>query len=50
MSIPLPGRVLPLKPGTFRALRNRNYRLLWTGQVVSLSPATLDCAALSRKI
>jgi MFS family permease len=45
MSIPLPGRVLPLKPGTFRALRNRNYRLLWTGQIVSLTGSWMQSVA-----
>ena len=37
MSLPLPGRLLPLAPGTFRALRHRNFRLLWIGQLVSLT-------------
>ena len=26
----------PRKPGAFRALRNRNFRLFWIGQLVSL--------------
>lgn len=26
----------PAKPGAFRALRNRNFRLFWTGQLISL--------------
>src|SRR5262245_42711842 len=36
MSFPLPGRFLPLAPGTFRALRHRDFRVLWIGLVVSL--------------
>ncbi|HXV77707.1 MAG TPA: MFS transporter [Candidatus Polarisedimenticolaceae bacterium] len=36
MSIPLPGRTLPLVPTGFGALRHRNFRLLWIGQFVSL--------------
>ncbi len=36
MSTPLPGRILPLAPGTFRALRHRNFVLYWSGQLVSL--------------
>lgn len=36
MTFPLPGRILPLAPGTFRALRHRDFRLLWIGQLVSL--------------
>lgn len=45
MSIPLPGRILPLVPDTFRALRYRDFRLLWIGQVVSLSGTWMQWAA-----
>lgn len=45
MSIPLPGRVLPLSSGTFRALRHRDFRLLWTGQLVSLSGSWMQSVA-----
>lgn len=33
---PFPGRVLPLPAGTFRALGHRDFRLLWSGQAISL--------------
>jgi MFS family permease len=36
MTIPREGRILPLAPGTFRALRHRNFLLYWSGQFVSL--------------
>jgi MFS family permease len=45
MSSPLPGRVLPPAPGTFRALRNRDYRLLWCGQLVSLTGSWMQSVA-----
>ncbi len=45
MSVPLPGRILPLAPGTFRALRNREFRLLWSGQVVSLTGSWMQSVA-----
>lgn len=45
MSIPLPGRILPLGTGTFRALRHRNFRLLWLGQVVSLTGTWMQSVA-----
>jgi MFS family permease len=37
MSLPLPGRILPAAPQTFRALQHRDFRLLWIGQLVSLT-------------
>jgi MFS family permease len=45
MSMLLPGRVLPLAPGTFRALRHRDFRLLWLGQVVSLTGSWMQSTA-----
>src|SRR5262245_2563539 len=45
MSIPLPGRILPLAPGTFRALRHLNFRRLWTGQLVVLSGRWMQSVA-----
>jgi MFS family permease len=45
MSLPLPGRILPLAPHTFRALRHRNFRLLWTGQLVSLTGRWMQSVA-----
>ena len=45
MSIPLPGRVLPLGAGTFRALRHRDFRLLWIGQLVSLTGRWMQSVA-----
>jgi MFS family permease len=36
MTIPLPGRTFALPPGTFRALKHRNFVLYWSGQLVSL--------------
>ena len=45
MSIPLPGRILPLAPRTFRALGHRNFRLLWTGQLVSLTGRWMQSVA-----
>jgi MFS family permease len=45
MSIPLPGRTLPPVPGTFRALRHRDFRLLWAGQLVSLSGTWMQSVA-----
>ncbi len=45
MSIPLPGRMLPLAPGTFRALRHVNFRRLWTGQLVVLSGRWMQSVA-----
>jgi MFS family permease len=45
VSIPLGGRVLPLGAGTFRALRHRDFRLLWTGQVVSLTGRWMQSVA-----
>lgn len=41
----LPGRTLPLGPGTFRALRHRDFRLLWLGQLVSLTGGWMQSAA-----
>ena len=45
MSIPLPGRVLPLFPRTLGAFRHRNFRLLWIGQFVSLSGRWMQSVA-----
>lgn len=45
MSVPLPGRILPLAPGTFRALRHRDFRLYWTGQFVSLTGTWMQSLA-----
>jgi MFS family permease len=45
MSLPLPGRILPLVPRTFRALRHRNFRLLWLGQLVSLTGRWMQSVA-----
>jgi len=45
MSFPLPGRILPLAPGTFRALAHRNFRLLWIGQLVSLTGSWMQSTA-----
>ncbi len=45
MSIPIPGRILPLAPGTFRALRHADFRYLWLGQVVSLFGTWMQSAA-----
>ena len=45
MTIPLPGRFLPLVPGTFRALAHRDFRRLWVGQVVSLSGRWMQSVA-----
>ena len=45
MSIPLPGRVLPLVPRTFRALAHRDFRLLWIGQFVSLTGRWMQSVA-----
>lgn len=45
MSILLPGRILPVAPGTFRALRHRDFRKLWLGQVVSLSGSWMQSTA-----
>jgi len=45
MTIPLPGRILPLAPGTFRALRHRNFALFWTGQLVSLTGTWMQSVA-----
>lgn len=45
MSFPMPGRILPLAPGTFRALAHRNFRLLWIGQLVSLSGSWMQSTA-----
>jgi MFS family permease len=36
MTTPLEGRPLRLPPGTFRALRHRNFFLYWSGQFLSL--------------
>jgi MFS family permease len=45
MSIPLPGRDLPLVPRTFRALGHRDFRLLWLGQLVSLTGSWMQSVA-----
>jgi MFS family permease len=45
MTIPLPGRILPPTPGTFRALRHRNFSLYWTGQLVSLTGTWMQSVA-----
>jgi MFS family permease len=47
MAFPLPGRILPIAPGTFRALRHRDFRLLWLGQVVSLTGTWMQFVAQS---
>lgn len=43
--MPLPGRILPPAPGTFRALRHRDFRLLWLGQLVSLTGGWMQSLA-----
>lgn len=45
MTIPVPGRILPLSAGTFRALQHRDFRLLWIGQLVSLSGSWMQSVA-----
>jgi MFS family permease len=45
MSVPLPGRTLAPARGTFRALRHRDFRLLWAGQLVSLSGTWMQSVA-----
>jgi MFS family permease len=45
MSFPVPGRILPLAPATFRALRHRNFLLYWLGQLVSLSGSWMQSVA-----
>ena len=45
MTIPFPGRMLPPTPGAFRALRHRNFRLLWIGQVISLTGGWMQSVA-----
>ena len=45
MSYPLPGRTLPPTPGMFRALTHRNFRLLWIGQLVSLTGSWMQSTA-----
>ncbi|ANM31570.1 hypothetical protein ABI59_21395 [Acidobacteria bacterium Mor1] len=45
MSFPFPGRILPIAPGTFRALRHRNFRLLWLGQGASLMGSWMQSTA-----
>jgi MFS family permease len=47
MAFPIPGRILPVAPGTFRALRHRDFRLLWLGQVVSLTGTWMQFVAQS---
>ncbi len=42
---PTPGK--RRRPGTFRALRHRNYRLYFTGQIVSLTGSWVQTAALT---
>jgi len=45
MSFPLPGRILPLAPGTFRALGHRDFRDLWIGLLVSLTGRWMQSVA-----
>lgn len=45
MSFPLPGRILPVGPETFRALRHRDFRLLWIGLLVSLTGRWMQAVA-----
>src|SRR5512136_1888833 len=45
MTIPLGGRILPLAPGTFRALRHRDFALYWTGQLISLTGTWMQSVA-----
>ena len=45
MSYPLPGRTLPPAPGMFRALAHRNFRLLWSGQLISLTGSWMQSTA-----
>ena len=49
MSIPLPGRILPLAPGTLRALENRDFRLLWIGLLVSVVALGLLLTVLGKR-
>ncbi|HZU07517.1 MAG TPA: MFS transporter [Chloroflexota bacterium] len=52
---PAPGAVRPAAPAgggsrlaaTFRALRNRNYRLFWSGQLVSLTGSWIQRTAMA---
>ena len=37
---------MKLEPGTFAALRYRNFRLLWTGQMVSITGTMMQSAAI----
>jgi MFS family permease len=37
---------LPRRPSPFVALQHRNYRLLWTGQLISFSGSTMQTAAI----
>ena len=45
MSIPLPGRILPIAPGTFKALGHRDFRHLWIGQLLSLTGRWMQSVA-----
>ncbi len=45
VGFPFITRTLPLPDGTFRALRHRDFRLLWTGQCVSLTGAWMQQVA-----
>lgn len=45
MTIPLQDRFPPIAPHTFRALRHRDFRLLWMGQCVSLTGTWMQSVA-----
>jgi MFS family permease len=45
MTNPLGGRILPLAPSTFRALRHRDFALYWSGQAVSLTGTWMQSVA-----
>src|SRR5262245_42788534 len=47
LAIPAPPPARRWLPGAFRALRHRNYRLYFVGQIVSLTGSWLQTAALT---
>lgn len=42
----MPSGAAPPRPSSFVALRHRNFRLLWAGQLVSFSGSTMQTAAI----